>query len=98
MTAGCGAPDQDQDVAVGSKETVIEGQVLSGGQPVSSAYVRLLNDSGEFTAEVPTGGTGNFRFFAAPGSWTVRALSSSGTGEQTLTAAAGRNAVTLELA
>lgn len=97
MTAGCGAPDQDQDVAVGSKETVIEGKVLSGGEPVSSAYVRLLDASGEFTAEVPTGGSGNFRFFAAPGAWTVRALSSAGTGEKKLTASAGRNDVTLEL-
>src|SRR5262245_40324922 len=97
MTAGCGAPDQDQDVAVGNKETVIEGKVLAGGEPVSSAYVRLLDASGEFTAEVSTGGSGNFRFFAAPGAWTVRALSSAGTSEKKLTASAGRNDVTLEL-
>lgn len=98
MTAGCGAPDQDQQVAVGTGETVIEGTVVAGGAPVSSAYVRLLNSSGEFTAEVPTGGAGNFRFFAAPGEWTVRALSAAGNGEQQLTATAGRNAVRLELA
>jgi hypothetical protein len=97
MTAGCGAPDQDQDVAVAGGETVIQGTVVVGGNPVSSAYVRLLDASGEFTAEVPTGGSGNFRFFAAPGAWTVRALSSAGSGEKKLTATEGSNEVTLEL-
>ena len=37
-----------------TKEAVIQGQVLRGGVPVESAYVRLLDRSGEFTAEVPT--------------------------------------------
>jgi len=97
MTDGCGAPDQDKQVAAGAGETVIEGTVLAGGSPVSAAYVRLLDASGEFTAEVPTGGSGNFRFFAAPGDWTVRALSASGTGEQRVTAIAGRNDIRLEL-
>jgi hypothetical protein len=36
--------------------------------------VRLLDATGEFTAEVPTSATGHFRFFAAPGSWTLRTL------------------------
>lgn len=57
-----------------SKEAVVQGVVLHEGQPVSPAYVRLLNRSGEFTAEVPTSATGQFRFFAAPGQWTVRTL------------------------
>ena len=39
-----------------------------------SAYVRLLDSGGEFTAEVVSSDSGDFRFFAAPGSWTVRAL------------------------
>jgi hypothetical protein len=56
------------------KEAVIQGQVLRGDEPVSSAYVRLLDGSGEFTAEVPTSATGHFRFFAAPGTWTLRTL------------------------
>ena len=30
--------------------------------------------AGEFTAEVPTSATGQFRFFAAPGTWTLRTL------------------------
>ena len=35
--------------------------------PVPGAYVRLLDGTGEFTAEVVTSATGDFRFFAAPG-------------------------------
>jgi hypothetical protein len=72
----CGAPAQDLslegiDVAT---ETVIQGTVTRDGQPEGGAYVRLLDSSGEFTAEVVTSATGAFRFFARPGSWTVRAL------------------------
>ncbi len=44
------------------------------GEPVGNAYVRLLDSTGEFTAEVPTSATGQFRFFAAPGQWTLRTL------------------------
>lgn len=53
---------------------VVQGVVLRGGEPVANAYVRLLDGSGEFTAEVPTSATGQFRFFAGPGRWTVRTL------------------------
>lgn len=72
----CGAPSQDLslegvDVAA---ETVIQGTVTRAGQPEGGAYVRLLDASGEFTAEVVTSATGAFRFFARPGSWTLRAL------------------------
>jgi Protein of unknown function (DUF1416) len=56
------------------KEAVIQGQVLRGDEPIGGAYVRLLDSSGEFTAEVPTSATGHFRFFAAPGKWTLRTL------------------------
>src|SRR3954470_13491812 len=74
----CGAPAQDLslegiDVAT---ETVIQGTVTRDGQPEGGAYVRLLDSSGEFTAEVVTSATGAFRFFARPGSWTLRALAS----------------------
>ena len=55
-------------------EAVVQGVVRRDGEPVSGAYVRLLDGSGEFTAEVPTSATGQFRFFAAPGQWTVRTL------------------------
>jgi len=62
-----------------AKEAVIQGQVLRGGsdgqgEPVPNAYVRLLDRTGEFTAEVPTSATGHFRFFAGDGEWTLRTL------------------------
>jgi hypothetical protein len=72
----CGAKNggpslEGVDVA---KESIIQGVVLRDEEPVPNAYVRLLDRTGEFTAEVPTSATGQFRFFAAPGEWTVRAL------------------------
>ena len=57
-----------------TKEAVIQGRVLRSGNPVSGAYVRLLDADGEFTAEVPTSATGHFRFFAGDGRWTLRTL------------------------
>lgn len=55
-------------------EAVIQGQVTREGEPVPNAYVRLLDKTGEFTAEVPTSATGHFRFFAGDGEWTLRTL------------------------
>ena len=57
-----------------AKEAVIQGQVTRNEQPVGNAYVRLLDRTGEFTAEVPTSATGHFRFFAGEGDWTLRTL------------------------
>jgi hypothetical protein len=57
-----------------AKEAIIQGQVLHNDEPVGNAYVRLLDRTGEFTAEVPTSATGHFRFFAGPGEWTLRTL------------------------
>src|SRR5690242_19005663 len=57
-----------------NKEAVIQGQVLKGDEPVGNAYVRLLDRTGEFTAEVPTPASGHFRFFAGDGEWTLRTL------------------------
>jgi uncharacterized GH25 family protein len=57
-----------------AKEAVVQGQVVRDGEPVSNAYVRLLDRTGEFTAEVPTSASGHFRFFAGNGEWTLRAL------------------------
>jgi hypothetical protein len=57
-----------------AKEAIIQGQVLRGEEPVANAYVRLLDKTGEFTAEVPTSATGHFRFFAGDGEWTLRTL------------------------
>ena len=57
-----------------AKEAVIQGQVVRDGEPVGNAYVRLLDGTGEFTAEVPTSASGHFRFFAGNGTWTLRTL------------------------
>jgi hypothetical protein len=70
------------------KEAVIQGVVRRDGLPVVG-YVRLLDDTGEFTAEVPTSATGEFRFFAAPGTWTVRALVPGGSADRTVNAEIG---------
>jgi len=85
----CAAPDQSVSLPAGtdlSKETVLAGRVVAGGEPVGGAFVRLLDGTGEFTAEVVASASGDFRFFAAPGTWTLRALSRSGNGESVLTA------------
>ena len=81
MTAqeGCGAPRGGVAVTENSSnEAIIEGNVICGGAPVPIGYARLLNDEGEFVAEVPLDDDGGFRFFAAPGAWTVRVLAPGG--------------------
>ncbi|ULE35287.1 DUF1416 domain-containing protein [Mycobacterium sp. IDR2000157661] len=81
----CTAPKQGLTLPAGvdlEKETVITGRVVDGsGQAVGGAFVRLLDSSDEFTAEVVASATGDFRFFAAPGTWTLRALSKVGKGD-----------------
>jgi hypothetical protein len=78
----CGAPAQTPVLPAHvdlSKETVIYGVVSAAdGAPVPAAYVRLLDSTGEFTAEVVTSATGDFRFFAAPGQWTLSVLHRDG--------------------
>ncbi|HUR14068.1 MAG TPA: DUF1416 domain-containing protein, partial [Mycobacteriales bacterium] len=74
----CGAPVQTLDLEGidVAKESIVQGTVVRDGAPVPGAYVRLLDSTGEFTAEVQTSATGAFRFFAAPGDWTLRTLTS----------------------
>lgn len=77
----CGAPAQNPTLPAGvdlEKETVIYGVVSLGDAPVAGAYVRLLDSTGEFTAEVVTSATGDYRFFAAPGDWTLSVLHRNG--------------------
>jgi hypothetical protein len=100
-TDSCAAPDQSAPIPAGvdvEKETVITGVVSSGDGPVGGAYVRLLDSTGEFTAEVVTSAAGQFRFFAAPGNWTLRALSRAGNGDATLAADRGINEVAVSVA
>ena len=86
----CGAPNQTQELPAGtdlSKHTVLSGTVRSGGEPAAGAFVRLLDGTGEFTAEVVSSASGDFRFFTSPGNWTVRALHRSGNGQAVVNAA-----------
>ncbi|HEY0696359.1 MAG TPA: DUF1416 domain-containing protein [Micromonospora sp.] len=100
--AGCAAPDQAAPLPASldlEKETVISGVVRAGsGEAVPGAYVRLLDSTGEFTAEVVTSPAGQFRFFAAPGTWTLRALSRHGNGDASVTANRGVNEVSVTVA
>lgn len=85
----CGAPAQTPNLPASvdlEKETVIYGVVALGDAPVPGAYVRLLDGTGEFTAEVVTSATGDFRFFAAPGDWTLSVLHKDGKGRTDVTA------------
>jgi hypothetical protein len=76
----CGAPVQTLDLEGidVAKESIVQGTVVRDGSPVAGAYVRLLDSTGEFTAEVQTSSSGAFRFFAAPGDWTLRVLTPGG--------------------
>lgn len=82
------------------KETVITGRVVDiSGRSVGGASVRLLDDSQEFTAELIASDSGDFRFFAAPGTWTVRALSQAGQGDVTVApAGAGIHEIDVKVA
>nr|WP_218008078.1 DUF1416 domain-containing protein [Herbidospora sakaeratensis] len=74
---GCAAPEQTVALPANidySKQAVIQGVVTGAG----TAYARLLDHSGEFTGEVVVSDDGIFRFFAAPGSWTVRIIAGGG--------------------
>ncbi|MFC5722620.1 DUF1416 domain-containing protein [Streptomyces gamaensis] len=86
--AKAGGPDASSAT---SGETTIQGSVTRDGVPVAG-YVRLLDATGEFTAEVPTSATGQFRFYAAEGTWTVRALVPGASADRTVVATRGGRA------
>jgi hypothetical protein len=87
----CGAPDQDTLPAleVSAREAVVHGFVTRDGSPFGGAYVRLLDSTGEFTAEVQSSATGYFRFYAAAGDWTLRTLFRGGSVDTAVTATQG---------
>jgi uncharacterized GH25 family protein len=97
----CGAPEQSPTLPAGidiEKETVIYGAVTKEDSPVAGAYVRMLDGNGEFTAEVVTSATGDFRFFAAPGSWTLSVLHKEGKARaQVSTEGPGLHQIALQL-
>ena len=95
----CGAPKQGGglDGIDLTTQTVIQGSVWHDGAPVAGAYVRLLDTTDEFTAEVVTSPEGEFRFFAAPGEWKLRTLSPVGRGEKVLAAEIGLNETTVSI-
>jgi len=88
----CGAPDQDTLPAleVGAGEAVVHGLVVQDDAPLGGAYVRLLGESGDFTAEVQSSATGYFRFYAAAGDWTLRTLYRGGSVDTAVTARQGQ--------
>lgn len=84
---GCAAPEQvatpeDFDT---QGQVVVAGTVTGADGPKSGAYVRLLNADGDFVGEVQASPGGDFRFYAAPGDWTVRALHATGNGQASIT-------------
>jgi hypothetical protein len=89
MSDGCGAPTQSAPLPAGidlATQVVLAGKVVSGESPVGGAFVRLLDANGDFAGEVVASTDGDFRFFAAPGNWTVRALHRSGNGQAEISA------------
>jgi hypothetical protein len=97
----CAPPEQTAALPAGvdiTEQSVVQGKVLTGAEPVGGAFVRLLDSTGEFTAEVVTSAGGDFRFYAAPGSWTVRALSRAGNGQASADVAIGINQLDIVLA
>jgi hypothetical protein len=90
---GCGAPAGGASVPAGAfgSQAIVQGRVTQNGSAVPTGYARLLNSGGDFVAEVPLGEDGGFRFFAAPGSWTLRVLAPGGVrAERAVSAAIGQ--------
>jgi len=89
---GCGAPAGGVAAAPDAgSQAIVQGKVTKNGSAVPTGYARLLNSGGDFVAEVPLGADGGFRFYAAPGSWTLRVLAPGGVrAERAVSADIGR--------
>jgi hypothetical protein len=101
----CGASTQDETLdrtlpstVDPATATIIQGRVVRDGEPVAAAFVRLLDRTGEFTAEVVSSATGVFRFYASPGRWTIRALAPGASGSQDVEAGVGFAETRVEIA
>ncbi len=90
--SGCGAVvgGVSLDNVDVTTQSVIQGVVRTKNAPASIGYVRLLDKRDEFVAEVPVSKQGEFRFFAAPGDWTVVTLIPGATNRTAVTAALGK--------
>jgi hypothetical protein len=91
-SGGCGALAGSAALpADAGSQAVVQGRVTQNGTAVPVGYARLLNEGGDFVAEVPLGDDGGFRFFAAPGTWTLRVLAPGGVrAERTVSAETGK--------
>ena len=89
---GCGAPAGTVVAATDAgSQAIVQGKVTQNGSTVLTGYARLLNSGGDFVAEVPLGADGSFRFFAAPGTWTLLVLAPGGVrAERTVSADIGK--------
>jgi hypothetical protein len=91
VAAGCGAPAGGAPITEAGNQAIVQGKVTRAGAAVQVGYARLLDPGGDFVAEVPLGDDGGFRFFAAPGDWTLRVLAPGGIRtDRTVTAATGQ--------
>jgi hypothetical protein len=97
---GCGAPAGGVTITAdaASKEAIVEGRVLRDGAPVTTGYARLRGTGDEFVAEVPLGDGGDFRFFAAPGDWTLVVLAPGGVREERVVTADTGHVTRVEVA
>jgi hypothetical protein len=88
---GCGAPAGGATATSAGSQAIVQGRVTQNGSALATGYARLLNSGGDFVAEVPLGDDGGFRFFAAPGTWTLRVLAPGGVrAERTVSADIGQ--------
>jgi Protein of unknown function (DUF1416) len=98
---GCGAPAGGASASAATDvgaQAVVQGKVTRDGSAVAVGYARLLNSGGDFVAEVPLGEDGGFRFFAAPGSWTLRVLAPGNVRAERVVSAATGKVTELEVA